>query len=435
MKESRTIVGGLILAFACLVSLPCRADDQPDPGFQWAGPPVPSAPVAPWSNYHPFYHPISGGGSTLTPQQIAQQRANAEARVADTAGVAAYDNDHDWATAAIDFQNALKSTPNDPVILANLSAAYGQEGIAAMNRGDYAAAVRYFQLAVNGKPTAQWKNYLQEELNASQHQLAVQQEANRENQTALDDMKADIANFARQPARTGVDSDAYGLHFTVGGSSGNGVSFMGTGNAGLRTLPGSLGTHNAAPGLSFVDPGNPQVTGTAAGDQLVSATYHGDNAVTDKSLDAAKDNSNRVFDTPGDERGALTPANIPTPTSNDIPVIPPALLGNQFIQQDLKNLSTWGTQLNQAQAQEEKAQADVNAATTPEAKAAAQGVLGAAQGKLNGLEDAVAAAKKDIQQQIFLSPFKVGGPALSGNSHSAPPAGTHGNQPANQSTR
>ncbi len=429
MKANRLIVA-VVSVFVCASAVPqaCRADDQPDPGFEWAGPPVPSAPVAPWANYHPFYHPMQSYNNAPSPQQLAQQRANAAARVADKAGCAAYDKDHDWATAAADFQNALRSTPNDPVILANLAAAYGQEGIAAMNRGDYAAAVNYFQLAANGKPSAQWKSYLQEELTASKQQLAARQAADLENQSALDDMKADIADFALQPTKAAVDSDPYGLHFTTRSSSENGLNFMEDGNGGRQTAPGALDTHNAAPGLSFVDPGNPQLTGTAAGDQLVSAVYHGDKAEGDKPLDTAKDDSNRAFDTPGEEHGAITPANIPTPASNDIPVIPPALIGNQFIQQDLKNLSTWGTQLNQAQAEVAKAQADVNSATTPEAKAAAQGVLGAAQGKMNGLEDAVESAKKDIQQQIFLSPFKVGPPAVPGNPNNATASGSKDQQ-------
>ena len=149
------------------------------------------------------------------PGDIIRAHKNAQAKKAkalNDQGIAAY-NMKDWAAAEANFKEALKLNPTDRDLLRNLGMTQGLEGEDAYRKGDYTTALNYFQKALANDPADDPdKHILGENLAAAQGEIdAVQrkQEQRQQDKIAASKMQQSIQNLAQSlnaaPSSGGLD--------------------------------------------------------------------------------------------------------------------------------------------------------------------------------------------------------------------------------------
>ncbi len=261
-------------------------------------------------------------------------------------------------------------------------------GMLAKEGGDYQAALAYLREASKNPGLAEFANY------------HIKQTEGEQKGEAARAAVRDLNGVAR--GGSGPPAPVAGLEF-------------------METSPGAFGTRVAQPVLK-ADPGKTGATAgtdTSAADQLKSAEYHGGEAKLllppdpKGALEPSSGDARKEFDTAGENRGHLGVSAIETPPgSAPMPVIPPEMVNDPIIREDVKHLTDWNQQLQKANEEVRRAQDAVNKAQDPGAKAMAVITLNSAKSKSEGLYTAVESAKKDIEtRKVYLAPFRVGGPS------------------------
>jgi hypothetical protein len=98
----------------------------------------------------------------------------------------------------------------------------------------------------------------------------------------------------------------------------------------------------------------------------------------------------------------------------------PAYAKDKVIQEGLTQFKKWTQDLNDANEEVKKAQADVDQAPNPQAKLEAQNVLTLAQGTSHSIQQVVnSASNQVVAQTIYLAKFSIPGAAPLGQSQPA----------------
>lgn len=234
-------------AFACALLVGLKA---PFAWGDWQN--VTHSPIPVWPNPPPYQPPVQ-----LTPEQIQQQKAEAErnqrlktAYIQNQQGIDA-EKRGDWLAAIGFFQSALQNSPDDPVIRANLATAENNQGVSLWTKGDMAGAVAFLQNAGRENPN---EPLYRTSLATAQQILKQQQdeaERKRLDEIAAANIQQTIQGVTEKMKSTAVPSG--GLDFdnqnpgnpSPSGGGGDGLGFN------LKT---STTTTTQAPSLDFVDP-------------------------------------------------------------------------------------------------------------------------------------------------------------------------------------
>lgn len=352
-----------------------------------------------------------GGGSVYsqpiyigpTREQIAQQKAAAERQARLNAAYAqneqgiAVEKNGDWATAIIDFQNALQNNPDEQVYRANLATAQHNQGIAVWEKGDLVTAITDLQSALTTNPN---DPTLSADLATAQQRLQQQQvEAERqsEDKTADSTIQQTIQNYTDTLKNSSAPS--------------GGLDFIGSGQ---KSSPGILGSEVAKPNdLAFEIPVVHPVSNNPIA-QLNSVTFHSLEGEHDSNNQTAHSDTKNGFDTAGEDKGSVLPANdLANPTGTlEMPEIPKGMENNPVIQDGVQRLNKWNSQLQQAQEDVQKAQAAVTQAKDAPSKQEALNALTQTQAKSQSIQQVVDSAKDQIKKQvIYLKKFEVPAPA------------------------
>jgi tetratricopeptide (TPR) repeat protein len=246
----------------------------------------------------------------------------------------------DWAAALQYYEQAHAAYPSDPVIADNVRSARGtnfnEEANAAYDQGDYARAVEFYRKALELKPES---TVIRENLAAAENQLqhqqklaAAEQRSGEELVAASQRLKEKFSSvpdkFASAPTRPdhGLafkgDASRPAPNTTVPAS--DGLSFKGVG---LPVPP-------AGSGLVPAKPVEPSDTSGSAWEQLKSAWSWGHRASDAPSNEAASDAARQQWDTkdagvvdlrdrtsdtvrPAQVQTAPTPIPLPPPSDED----------------------------------------------------------------------------------------------------------------------
>ena len=200
-------------------------------------------------------------------------------------GIAAYDKKN-WAAAEAYFRQAVKNSPNDYVFRRNLGITLGQEGEDSYRSGDYPAALNYIQQALANDPAGDDPNRrtLNDDLATVQSKIAQRDK----DKLAASEMQQSIQNFAHSISAA---PSSGGLDFNDGKSDNNshkssGLTFMDP-NHTLNDAPNSTQPSQGASTCTFgttCNPANPSLGGppASAGGATSSASS------TDRALDGAR---------------------------------------------------------------------------------------------------------------------------------------------------
>lgn len=166
----------------------------------------------------------SSRNSSPSRTQTTQDKRQDEAYRVDAEGVAAEDKG-DWAAAEVLFKKALEITPNDPIILQNLAGAQNREGIEAHKAGDYTTALSYFKQALANDPG---NEHIRGNLAAIEEILAAarrEQERRQQDRVNAARMQQDVQNLAQSlTAPASVPPSSGGLDFMPAGATSSRVA-------------------------------------------------------------------------------------------------------------------------------------------------------------------------------------------------------------------
>ena len=154
-------------------------------------------------------------------------------------GLAAYRN-HDWAAAVSYYQQALQNKPYDTVIQNNLGLAINEQGNEAWHKGDISVAINFYQQAVQNNPD---DAVIRQNLDTAMGELAKQQAQERERQARIQQKIAEN-NALTQNIKSAVD----------GFSLDNAAPVVKEDLDHAPTAPDLFKTRKAQPNLKFGNP-------------------------------------------------------------------------------------------------------------------------------------------------------------------------------------
>jgi hypothetical protein len=336
------------------------------------------------NNSAPVYNNPGPSAAQIAAQQAAQIAAQEAARQA--------------AQRVAEQQARAKATRNS-----------NNAGLASFKRKDWASAVAYFKQALENSPG---NSTLRSNLAQAQEQL---NEEHREEErkvadtAAATDMKAAISRATNAPSGSADNSPQQPI--------GPGLAFISSDDPDHAVVPGPFGTKNSNPKLQAGDQAAGAVgPDTRALDQATSAAHTEKTLLAGPAAVSPEDAATKLglgFDTGQKKSGSVNEIKVETPKGEDVmPEITPNMAKDPIVQQDLQNYNKWNPQLQKAKEEVKQAQAALDNAKDPGAKAVANTALIAANGKSDGLEIAVQSAKAEIaDRKIHLEKFAVSGQA------------------------
>jgi tetratricopeptide (TPR) repeat protein len=243
-------------------------------------------------------------------------------------------NNRDFVTAEADFKLALNTKSDFNYARINLANLYNDEGIAAYNKGDLQSALKYYRQAVDMDPSNDAANHKIFQSNFSGVQEKVK-DAQQDNSTVAETKKSiDHLADSISPSKSNNDL-SFDDPMVVDGRQPPPDSGLKDAVASppsdYKTTKGSMGTTISDPTLEKADASAQSGTDTLAGDQALSAGYHGKNGSDAAPADPEKahQQASDVFDTAGQKKGSLpvvTAANV-----NDGYTVPPQYLKDEKI--------------------------------------------------------------------------------------------------------